>query len=156
MSKGGARGQDPLDLDDKEWELTVGIEIHAQLNTAQKLFSPASTSTSSPPNTNISPHDLAYPGAQPIFQLPTLIPAIRAALALNCTVHHKSSFDRKHYFYPDQPAGYQITQYYEPFASDGFITLSLADGIDPRDAAVTGSHGALRVHIRQVQVCPGL
>lgn len=99
-----------MDLED--WELTVGIEIHAELNTARKLFSDAATSNNEEPNSNVSLFDLAYPGSQPIFQTATLLPALRAAIALNCDIQHKSSFDRKHYFYQDQPAGYQITQYY--------------------------------------------
>lgn len=107
----------------EKWELTVGIEIHAELNTARKLFSTAATSLSESPNSHVSLFDVAFPGTQPHFQKETLIPAIRGALALNCTIQKRSSFDRKHYFYQDQPAGYQITQYYEPFARDGHITL---------------------------------
>jgi aspartyl-tRNA(Asn)/glutamyl-tRNA(Gln) amidotransferase subunit B len=106
----GGKGNGGPNLD--EWELTVGIEIHAELNTARKLFSTASTSTNAEPNSNIALFDLAYPGAQPHFQTATLIPALRAAIALNCDIQKKSTFDRKHYFYQDQPAGYQITQYY--------------------------------------------
>lgn len=98
--------------DGSTWELTVGIEIHAQLNTQSKLFSSASTSSSDEPNSNIALCDVAYPGAQPIFQAAALLPALRAAIALNCDIQRRSSFDRKHYFYPDQPAGYQITQFY--------------------------------------------
>ena len=98
--------------DDQSWELTVGIEIHAQLETERKLFSTAISSLSNEPNSNIALCDLAYPGAQPVFQTATLLPALRAALALNCDIQSKSTFDRKHYFYPDQPAGYQITQFY--------------------------------------------
>ena len=99
-------------LAQNDWELTVGIEIHAELNTARKLFSAASTSAFAEPNSNVSLFDLAYPGAQPRFQPATLVPALRAAIALNCQIQRKSTFDRKHYFYQDQPAGYQITQYY--------------------------------------------
>lgn len=96
----------------EKWELTVGIEIHAELNTARKLFSSAATSTNEPPNSHVALFDTAFPGSQPQFQIDTLVPALRAALALNCEIQPKSSFDRKHYFYQDQPAGYQITQYY--------------------------------------------
>jgi aspartyl-tRNA(Asn)/glutamyl-tRNA(Gln) amidotransferase subunit B len=95
-----------------KWELTVGIEIHAELNTARKLFSSAATSINAAPNSHVALFDLAVPGSQPQFQKETLIPAIRAALALNCEVQGKSGFDRKHYFYQDQPQGYQITQFY--------------------------------------------
>jgi aspartyl-tRNA(Asn)/glutamyl-tRNA(Gln) amidotransferase subunit B len=104
--------QNNAEIDHAAWELTVGIEIHAQLNTERKLFSSASTASTNEPNSNIALCDLAYPGAQPVFQIATLLPALRAALALNCEIQRKSSFDRKHYFYPDQPAGYQITQFY--------------------------------------------
>lgn len=98
-----------------KWELTVGIEIHAELNTAQKLFSSAATSVNQAPNTHVALFDMAFPGSQPHFQKQTLVPALRAALALNCNIQHKSSFDRKHYFYQDQPNGYQITQFYGKF-----------------------------------------
>lgn len=95
-----------------KWELTVGIEIHAELNTTRKLFSPAQTSLSDAPNTHVALFDAALPGAQPQFQKETLLPAVRAALALGCEVQRTSSWDRKHYFWWDQPNGYQITQYY--------------------------------------------
>ncbi|CAI6334937.1 unnamed protein product [Periconia digitata] len=131
-----------------DWELTVGIEIHAELNTAQKLFSGAATSTNQPPNTHVALFDVAFPGSQPIFQKPTLIPALRAALALNCDIQYKSSFDRKHYFYQDQPTGYQITQFYEPFAKAGYITLYPHDfpsGSPPLSGPIT-------IGIKQVQM----
>jgi len=96
----------------QKWELTVGIEIHAELNTTRKLFSPAQTSLSDAPNTHVALFDAALPGAQPKFQTETLLPAVRAALALGCEVQRTSSWDRKHYFWWDQPNGYQITQYY--------------------------------------------
>jgi aspartyl-tRNA(Asn)/glutamyl-tRNA(Gln) amidotransferase subunit B len=95
-----------------KWELTVGIEVHAELDTGRKLFSTAGTSVNDTPNSNVALCDLGYPGAQPLFQPATLLPALRAALALGCDIQQKSSFDRKHYFYQDQPSGYQITQYY--------------------------------------------
>ncbi|EEA27032.1 hypothetical protein TMatcc_004689 [Talaromyces marneffei ATCC 18224] len=128
------------------WELTVGIEIHAQLNSEAKLFSKAPTSTVAEPNTNVALFDLAFPGSQPEFQAATLLPALRAAIALNCDIQHTSRFDRKHYFYQDQPAGYQITQYYEPFARNGFIELHDYDGIAPEDGK------SVRVDIKQIQL----
>jgi aspartyl-tRNA(Asn)/glutamyl-tRNA(Gln) amidotransferase subunit B len=166
------------------WELTVGIEIHAQLNTEHKLFStapaPASSSPStssidsndlttderSDPNRFIAPFDLAIPGTQPIFQPEVLVPAVRAALALNCDIQETSYFDRKHYFHWDQPAGYQITQYYRPFARDGHIVLRPRDGIakeeraplsTPRHAGLgleeeTQDDVGVRVRIKQVQM----
>ena len=139
-----ANAADPAIAD---WELTVGIEIHAELNTARKLFSEApASSPEAAPNTNIALFDLAFPGSQPHFQHATLIPALRAALALNCNIQRKSTFDRKHYFYQDQPAGYQITQYYEPFARDGSITLYDYDGIAPEDGR------SITIGIKQIQM----
>ncbi|KAK4665034.1 uncharacterized protein QC763_509870 [Podospora pseudopauciseta] len=136
------------------WDLTVGIEIHAQLNTPSKLFSPASTPSGSSddaahhhhPNTHVAPFDLAIPGSQPSFQPTTLIPAIRAALALNCHIEFISRFDRKHYFHWDQPSGYQITQYYHPFARSGSVTLYPRDGIAAEDGE------QVTVGIKQVQM----
>lgn len=110
-----------------QYELTVGIEIHAELSTSTKLFSPAATSLTATPNTHVSPFDAALPGAQPQLQKAVLLPAIRAALALGCQIQSKSGWDRKHYFWWDQPNGYQITQYYHPFAVDGSLTLTPGD-----------------------------
>ncbi|KAH6721632.1 glutamyl-tRNA amidotransferas-like protein subunit B [Leptodontidium sp. MPI-SDFR-AT-0119] len=129
-----------------EWELTVGIEIHAQLNTARKLFSSAASTINDVPNTHVALFDVAMPGSQPTFQKETLIPALRAALALNCDIQRTSRFDRKHYFHWDQPSGYQITQYYEPFAKDGYITLYAHDGIAKEDG------DQIRIGVKQVQM----
>ncbi|KAI8627192.1 GatB/GatE catalytic domain-containing protein [Xylariaceae sp. FL1651] len=128
------------------WELTVGIEIHAQLNTTKKLFSGATTSFNDEPNTHVAYFDLAMPGSQPVFQKETLIPALRAALALNCEIQPVSRFDRKHYFHWDQPSGYQITQYYEPFARDGRIHLQPRDGIAAEDG------DGVSISIKQIQM----
>lgn len=111
------------------WELTVGIEIHAELDTARKLFSAAATSISDTPNSHVALFDAALPGTQPAFQKATLLPALRAAIALNCEIQETSSFDRKHYFYQDQPAGYQLTQYYGKILMSLFRLL-----LDPSDS----------------------
>ncbi|KAL2057704.1 hypothetical protein ABVK25_002088 [Lepraria finkii] len=129
-----------------KWKLTVGLEIHAQLNTERKLFSTAKSSENDEPNTNVSIFDLAFPGSQPEFQKATLIPALRAALGLSCNIHRESRFDRKHYYYQDQPAGYQITQYYKPFAVDGHVTLYDHDGIAAEDGQ------PVNIAIKQVQM----
>ncbi|KAK1976251.1 PET112 family protein [Colletotrichum cereale] len=128
------------------WELTVGIEIHAQLNTARKLFSPATTSFNDDPNSHVALFDVAMPGSQPGFQKETLIPALRAACALNCDIQPVSRFDRKHYFWWDQPSGYQITQYYEPFARNGEIELTARDGIAAEDGE------GVTIGIQQIQM----
>ncbi|EFX03406.1 glutamyl-tRNA b subunit [Grosmannia clavigera kw1407] len=110
------------------------------------MFSPALTSFNDTPNSHVAYFDSSLPGAQPVFQSETLIPAIRAALALNCTIQPSSRFDRKHYFHWDQPSGYQITQYYEPFAKNGHIILYARDGIAPEDG------DQIRIDIQQVQM----
>lgn len=137
------------------WELTVGIEIHAQLNTGTKLFSPApspgpidqlTTTSSRLPNTDLAPFDLAIPGSHPVLQPSALVPAIRASLALGCTVQPESAFDRKHYFHHDQPAGYQITQYHAPLAVGGLVRLLPRDGIARED------YPFVDVRIERVQI----
>ncbi|KAJ2974289.1 hypothetical protein NQ176_g6139 [Zarea fungicola] len=128
------------------WELTVGIEIHAQLNTAHKLFSSAVSSFNDDPNSHVALFDVAMPGSQPRFQKEVLVPALRAALSLNCDIQQVSRFDRKHYFWWDQPSGYQITQYYEPFAKNGCITLLARDGISAEDGE------SVSIRIKQVQL----
>ncbi len=130
----------------QRWKLTVGLEIHAQLNTERKLFSSAKSSESDEPNTNVALFDLAFPGSQQDFQKATMIPALRAATSLSCNVQRRSKFDRKHYYYQDQPAGYQITQYYEPFAKDGRVTLYDHDGIAPEDGT------SVNIDIKQIQM----
>ncbi|EQL36271.1 glutamyl-tRNA(Gln) amidotransferase subunit B, mitochondrial [Blastomyces dermatitidis ATCC 26199] len=129
-----------------DWELTVGIEIHAQLDTDVKLFSRASAAIDDIPNSNVALFDIALPGSQPLFQPSTLIPALRAALAMNCDIQRVSRFDRKHYFYQDQPAGYQITQYYEPYAKNGSIWLQEHDGIAREDGE------GVQIGIKQIQM----
>lgn len=130
----------------RNWKLTVGLEIHAQLNTERKLFSDAKTSEDGAPNSDIALFDLAFPGTQPVFQKATLLPAIRAALGLNCEIRQRSHFDRKHYYYQDQPAGYQITQYYHPFAVNGNVSVYDHDGIAPEDGRLVD------VAIKQIQM----
>ncbi|KAI8939233.1 hypothetical protein NX059_005059 [Plenodomus lindquistii] len=146
--KSSKSSQKPRDPRLDKWELTVGIEIHAELNTARKLFSSAATSISEAPNTHVSLFDVAFPGSQPQFQKETLIPALRAAIAFDCQIQPKSSFDRKHYFYQDQPAGYQITQYYEPFATNGKLFLF------PHDfpAGTAPSQDPIEIGIKQIQM----
>ncbi|RVX67788.1 hypothetical protein B0A52_07716 [Exophiala mesophila] len=138
--KGHAPAPKAVDVLD-DWELTVGIEIHAQLNSATKLFSPAIPSPFLPPNTGVAQFDIALPGSQPVLQHAVLLPALRAAIALNCDVQLVSTFDRKHYFYHDQPAGYQITQYYQPLARNGHLTLNTENDTEP-----------LKVRIKQIQL----
>jgi aspartyl-tRNA(Asn)/glutamyl-tRNA(Gln) amidotransferase subunit B len=103
------------------WEAVIGLEVHAHLATATKIFCSCSTAFGAPPNTHVCPVCLGYPGALPVLNRRAVELAIRAALATRCTVHERSIFARKNYFYPDLPKGYQISQYDKPLATGGNI-----------------------------------
>ncbi|KAJ7070007.1 Glutamyl-tRNA amidotransferase subunit B, mitochondrial [Mycena amicta] len=106
------------------WEVVIGIETHAQIKSRQKLFSTAPTSSlKDASNTNVSPFDAAFPGTLPSLNQECVDLALRTAVALNSDIQSRSSFDRKHYFYPDLPAGYQITQHYAPIAQGGTVSI---------------------------------
>ncbi|KAI5993624.1 GatB/GatE catalytic domain-containing protein [Pisolithus albus] len=112
------------------WEVVVGIEVHTQIKSRKKLFSQARTAhTNDAPNTSVSCFDAALPGTLPTVNPKCVELAVRTALALNADVQRRSAFDRKHYFYPDLPSGYQITQRYAPLARGGFLRLSRGDFI---------------------------
>jgi hypothetical protein len=102
------------------FQTIIGIEIHAQLAIPTKLFSSSPTSVESP-NSHVHPFDLGYPGTLPSLSYSAVRASIVSAAALNCTVHQVSRFERKHYFYPDLPAGYQVTQQRWPLGSDGLV-----------------------------------
>jgi len=103
------------------YEMVVGLEVHVQLKTVTKAFCSCSTEYGAPPNTNVCPVCLALPGALPVLNAHAVELATRAALALGCTVHPVSVFARKHYFYPDLPKGYQISQFDRPLATGGSL-----------------------------------
>ncbi|MEQ9619527.1 MAG: Asp-tRNA(Asn)/Glu-tRNA(Gln) amidotransferase subunit GatB [Deltaproteobacteria bacterium] len=106
-----------------EYEPVIGLEVHAQLLTKSKIFSPASTEFGAPPNSQVTPICLGMPGVLPVLNKKALEYAVKAALALNCKIHSRSRFARKNYFYPDLPKGYQISQYEEPFSTDGWLEI---------------------------------
>jgi len=111
----------------RPWEAVIGLEIHVQLRTAQKLFAADATAFGSPPNTQVSPVTLGLPGALPVLNREAVDLAVRTALGLECTVHSTSIFARKNYFYPDLPKGYQISQFDRPLATDGVLVAGPLD-----------------------------
>ncbi|GFV57237.1 glutamyl-tRNA(Gln) amidotransferase subunit B, mitochondrial [Trichonephila clavipes] len=112
----------------------VGLEVHAQINSKSKLFSSSPAEYGSSTNTKVSFFDAALPGTLPVLNKSCIEAGILTALACNCTVNKVSTFDRKHYFYPDLPAGYQITQQFRPLASNGFIKFVVPDATNISDS----------------------
>ncbi len=113
------------------YEPVIGLEVHVQLATATKIFCGCPTSFGAPPNTNVCPVCLGLPGALPVLSREAVDLAIRAAVALNCRIRPVSRFARKNYFYPDLPKGYQISQYDEPLAENGYVDI-VVDGVRKR------------------------
>ncbi len=109
------------------WETVIGLEVHVQLLTRTKMFCGCSARFGDPPNTNVCPVCLGLPGALPVPNEQAVRLAVRAALALGCTVHPRSIFARKNYFYPDLPKGYQISQFEEPLATGGALEFHSAE-----------------------------
>jgi aspartyl-tRNA(Asn)/glutamyl-tRNA(Gln) amidotransferase subunit B len=110
------------------WEIVVGIETHAQLSTASKIFSGASTAFGAAPNTQASAVDIALPGVLPVLNRGAVERAIRFGLAVGGSINRRSVFARKNYFYPDLPKGYQISQYETPIVKGGTITIDAGNG----------------------------
>ncbi|WP_255092334.1 Asp-tRNA(Asn)/Glu-tRNA(Gln) amidotransferase subunit GatB [Synechococcus sp. J7-Johnson] len=114
-------------MGDGAWEAVIGLETHVQLGTASKIFSAASTSFGDDPNTHIDPVVCGLPGTLPVLNEKVLEYAVKAALALNLQVAEHSKFDRKQYFYPDLPKNYQISQFDQPIAENGWIEVEVAE-----------------------------
>ena len=111
-----------------EWEVVIGLEIHAQLATRSKIFSASATAFGAAPNAQANLVDLGYPGVLPVLNGEAVRMAVRFGLATGATVAHRSVFARKNYFYPDLPKGYQISQYELPIVEDGSVEIVLEDG----------------------------
>ena len=111
-----------------DWEVVIGLEVHAQVTSKSKLFSGASTEFGGAPNTHVSLVDAAMPGMLPVINEECVRQAVRTGLGLNAKINRRSVFDRKNYFYPDSPQNYQISQYKSPFVGVGEVIVELADG----------------------------
>ncbi|NMG38641.1 Asp-tRNA(Asn)/Glu-tRNA(Gln) amidotransferase subunit GatB [Chelativorans sp. ZYF759] len=130
-----------------DWEITIGMEIHAQVTSNSKLFSGASTSFGSEPNSNVSLVDAAMPGMLPVINEECVKQAIRTGIGLKAEINHRSVFDRKNYFYPDLPQGYQISQYKQPIVGEGVVTVSV--GPDRQGNFEDIEVGIERLHLEQ-------
>lgn len=112
-----------------DWELVIGMEIHAQVASNAKLFSGASTQVGAEPNTNVSFVDSAMPGMLPVINEFCIEQAVRTGLGLKAGINLRSAFDRKNYFYPDLPQGYQISQLYHPIVGEGEVMVEMGPGV---------------------------
>ncbi len=121
------------------WEVVIGLEIHAQLATKSKIFSGSATTYGAAPNTQASLIDLAYPGVLPVLNEQAVRMAVKFGLAIGATIARRSIFARKNYFYPDLPKGYQISQYEQPVVGKGSLAIMLEDG-SVKTVGVTRAH----------------
>ena len=122
-----------------DWEVVIGLEVHAQLNTATKIFCGCPTTFGAEPNTHTCPVCLAMPGALPVLNAAAVDKAIALGLAIGAELNRHSIFARKNYFYPDLPKGYQISQYELPIVGKGSLTVQLSDGVE-KVVGVTRAH----------------
>ncbi|MBL0936461.1 MAG: Asp-tRNA(Asn)/Glu-tRNA(Gln) amidotransferase subunit GatB [Rhizobiaceae bacterium] len=130
-----------------DWEIIIGMEIHAQILSQSKLFSGASTTFGAAPNSNVSLVDAAMPGMLPVINEECVKQAIRTGLGLKARINHRSVFDRKNYFYPDLPQGYQISQFKQPIVGEGIVLVSV--GPDKKGEFEEIEVGIERLHLEQ-------
>jgi aspartyl-tRNA(Asn)/glutamyl-tRNA(Gln) amidotransferase subunit B len=124
------------------WEVVIGLEVHAQVTADAKLFSGAATAFGAAPNAQVSTVDAAFPGMLPVINRRVVEQAVKTGLGLGAQINLFSVFDRKNYFYPDLPAGYQISQYQQPIVGSGQVVLDMPDG-------ATRTIGITRLHLEQ-------
>jgi aspartyl-tRNA(Asn)/glutamyl-tRNA(Gln) amidotransferase subunit B len=137
-----AQGKTLLKGSTGDWEVVIGMEVHAQVTSKSKLFSGASTEFGAAPNSQVSLVDAAMPGMLPVINEECVRQAVRTGLGLNAKINLKSVFDRKNYFYPDLPQGYQISQYKQPIVGEGEVAVDL-------DGGETVTIGIERLHLEQ-------
>jgi len=130
-----------------DWEVIIGLEVHAQVSSKSKLFSGASTQFGSEPNSNVSLVDAAMPGMLPVINEECVAQAVRTGLGLKAQINKRSVFDRKNYFYPDLPQGYQISQFKDPIVGEGKILISV--GPDKKGNFEEVEIGVERLHLEQ-------
>jgi aspartyl-tRNA(Asn)/glutamyl-tRNA(Gln) amidotransferase subunit B len=128
LSQRNARPKDLIKGATGDWEVVVGMEVHAQILSRSKLFSGASADYGGAPNDHVSLVDAAMPGMLPVLNRHCVEQAVRTGLGLSAMINHRSVFDRKNYFYPDLPQGYQISQYKQPVVGEGVVIVDLPDG----------------------------
>ena len=126
-------------MNNPRWEAVIGLEVHVQLATQSKIFSGASNAAATEPNTHVCPVDLALPGALPVLNEAAVRMAVMFGLAIGAKVNRQCIFDRKNYFYPDLPKGYQISQFSDPIVGAGHLDITLEDGT-VRRIGVTRAH----------------
>ena len=141
-SRVGHNLEDLIEGDTGPWEVIVGMEVHAQVASESKLFSGAPTAFGADPNTQVSLVDAAMPGMLPVLNEAAIRQAVRTGLGLNAQINLRSVFDRKNYFYPDLPQGYQISQFSDPIVGEGTVHVELEDG-ESFDV------GIVRIHLEQ-------
>ena len=127
---------------DGEWEMVIGLETHAQVASKAKLFSGASAEFGGAPNDHVAFLDAGMPGMLPVINQRCVEAAVLSGFGMNSTINLKSIFDRKNYFYPDLPLGYQISQFSDPIVSGGWLDIDLEGGVTKRI-------GVTRLHLEQ-------
>ncbi len=133
--------------EDHPWELVIGLEVHAQVTSNAKLFSGAATGFGAEQNSHVSLVDAAMPGMLPVVNAECVKQAVRTGLGLNAQINKRSAFDRKNYFYPDLPQGYQISQLYHPIVGEGVVTVQVGPSSNGSFESV--DIGVERLHLEQ-------
>ena len=113
---------------DNQYEVVIGLEVHAQVSSQSKLFSTSATKFGAEPNTQVSLVDAAFPGMLPVINQYCVKQAIKTGIGLKAKINNRSVFDRKNYFYADLPQGYQISQFKDPIVGEGKVILDMPDG----------------------------